>query len=505
MSISYRHTHPLPVPCRPLARLVKYTTLLLLIVCASCSSGGGSGDSDSAVQSGDIITMDGDVISSATNEDDTNIAPNNDDSDIAQQAFSIGYVSDAGLAACSTADLNAWIDFDMRDYYIYYDQVPQLNLAEYTDPSQLIRELRVDPDVFSFVDDQQEQEARQEEGIIFGYGFSFSSDAEGITRFRAVRAGSPIDIAGIRRGDVLLTIDNIPVDDITDEIYDELLFSDGANPAFQVQTENQEPRVINISPAEYRWRTSPLVSVFTTVNGQNIGYLPVDAFYQTTEQELDAGLQMLLDSDIDDLILDMRYNRGGSVRISERLASQIAGPALAGSTFQIRSRNDKYASQSSISEITSEPLSLSLPRVVVLATGSTSSAPETIINGLQSYIDVTVIGSTTAGKPFTSRGIDYCDKTINAMHSIRTNANGVSVQGGIPADCAVEDTWNVERNDPQDALTGAGIAFLQTGACNTQLVADGNQSISPRSRNDTELGQIGYDKFAKSSDQPMEY
>ena len=156
-----------------------------------------------------------------------------------------------------------------------------------------------------------------------------------------------------------------------------------------------------------------MASVFTTASGQQIGYLPVEAFYQTTEQELNDKLQFQLDSNIDNLILDMRYNRGGSIRVSEeRLASQIAGPALAGSAFQIRSSNDKYTLQSTVSEITSEPLSLSLPRVVVLVTGLTASAPETIINGLQAYIDVTVIGSTTDGKSFTSRGIDYCDKTI---------------------------------------------------------------------------------------------
>ena len=66
-----------------------------------------------------------------------------------------------------------------------------------------------------------------------------------------MRTGSPTDMAGIRGGDVLLSIDNIPVEDISDEIYNELFLSEGVNPVFQVQTENQEPRVVNISPAEY--------------------------------------------------------------------------------------------------------------------------------------------------------------------------------------------------------------------------------------------------------------
>ena len=91
------------------------------------------------------------------------------------------------------------------------------------------------------------------------------------------------------------------------------------------------------------------------------------------------------------------------------------------------------------------------------------------------------------------------------MYAIRTNANGVSVQGVIPADSAVEDTWTVERHDPQDTLTAAGIAFRQTGACYIELVGEGNQSLESLGQIVIDFGQVGHDKFAESSGRPMEY
>ena len=111
---------------------------MLLMIRASCSSGGGSGETDSSTQPDDIVTMDSDDLDDALKEDGTDVTADEGDTDVEPPPFNIGYVSDAGLAACSTADLNAWVDFDIRDYYIYHDQVPQLNLADYTDPSRLI-------------------------------------------------------------------------------------------------------------------------------------------------------------------------------------------------------------------------------------------------------------------------------------------------------------------------------------------------------------------------------
>jgi len=383
-----------------------------------------------------------------------------------------GYQRNLSLAECSTPDLNAWVDFDMRDYYIYYDQVPQVNLADYNDPAVLVRDLRIDPDVYSYLTDTEEQQALREEGLVFGLGFTSENDPQGVYRFRRIRAGSPMEAAGIRRGDRFLEIDGIALEGMSQSVFDKLMFGNDAEPLITVQTDGEDPRSVTVAAAEYRWETAPIASLFTMPDGQRIGYLLVEGFYQPTEAAMDSHIQWLLDQGINDFILDLRYNRGGSVRVSERLASQIAGPDLSDQPFQIRMRNDKYSDLDSTSYITDESPALSVPRLVVLTTERSASASETIINGLQPHIDVTVIGAKTSGKPFTSRAIDYCGKSLNAMHSIRMNSVGISILGGIQPDCAVQDQWNVQTNDSRDALTSAGLTYLNQGFCETQVAAN---------------------------------
>lgn len=475
---------------------------LLCLMLSACSSGGSSGIPADVIPAVDpqaqapngTPTVGGP--GSVPEDDDPE--PAVDDTSNAPVGTQ-GYQRALAVEECSTEDLNAWVDFDMRDYYIYYDQVPQLRLADYTDPADLANDLRVDPDVYTYLADAQEQDALFQDGQTFGYGFNAGDDPQGVYRFSRIRVGSPMDQAGINRGDRLLEIDGISLEGMTNAVFSDLLFSDDVAPVFTVQTDGESQRAVTVVRGEYRWNTAPYASVFTMPDGQKIGYLLVEAFYQPTEQDIDEHLQWLLDRDINDFILDLRYNRGGSVRVSERLASQIAGPALSDEPFQIRRRNDKYSELDYTSFITNESPALSMPRLVILTTGSSASASETIINGLQPYLDVTVIGALTRGKPFTSRAIKYCEKNLNAMHSIRTNSMGVSIQGGIQPDCAVQDQWSFETNDSRDALTSAGLAYLNQGACETQVAA----ALRPRSIASNK--PLGIEPSSRLADQPLSY
>ena len=482
-------------------RLLLATVLCLIL--SACSSGGSTGDpanvnSDPAAQLPPAdSTPSGDNLDNIVGGD--NSTPVDDDTSSTAPVGTQGYQRAASVIECSTQDLNAWVDFDMRDYYIYYDQVPQLNLANYDDPAELVRDLRVDPDIYSFLTDAQAQDSLRQEGQTSGYGFNSEDDPQGVYRFSRIRVGSPMHAAGIKRGDRFLEINGIPLIGMSNAMFNELLFEEGAAPILTVQTDGESPRSIQVIPAEYIWDTSPYATIFTMEDGHRIGYLLVEAFYQPTESAMDSHIAWLLDRGIDDFILDLRYNRGGSVRVSERLASQIAGPAFSGEPFQIRMRNDKYSFLNYTSYITDEFPALSMPRLAVLTTESSASASETIINGLQPYLDVTVIGALTRGKPFTSRSIEYCGRNLNAMHSLRTNSVGVSILGGIQPDCAVQDQWTYETNDSRDALTSAALAFLNQGVCETQVAA----SASPRVRSAS--GPQGVEPASILMDKPQSF
>jgi len=123
---------------------------------------------------------------------------------------------------CTTEGINAWVDVQMRDYYIYYDQVPMVDLAAYEDPDDLVKALRVAPDEYSGIRPLAERNDFFEEGETFGYGFGWSRDQAGALRFQNIVDGSPMDAAGVLRGDRVLGLNGIPETDLTAENVDEI-------------------------------------------------------------------------------------------------------------------------------------------------------------------------------------------------------------------------------------------------------------------------------------------
>jgi C-terminal processing protease CtpA/Prc len=105
------------------------------------------------------------------------------------------------------------------------------------------------------------------------------------------------------------------------------------------------------------------------------------------------------------------------------------------STLYIRQRwNDKIQSQFSSTQLEDyfanqtgdgSPInSLGLDRVYVLTTGSTASASELVINGLDPYIDVIKIGTTTTGKNEFS--ITLVDNPSNSYVYSQNTENGIN-------------------------------------------------------------------------------
>ncbi len=380
------------------------------------------------------------------------------------------YVTPDGIQECSTDDIKGRVGFDMLDYYIYYDQVPPIDPAGFATPEEFIRALRVDPDIYSNVRDEEEQGALFDKGETSGYGFRFSPASDGVVRFREILLGSPADLAGIQRGDELVLLNGQLISTYTNEQLGNVL-AEGQPPiTMQVRTSDAAPRDLVLEQGSFRWRTARSYT-FSTEGLPIVGLLQVRSFLETTSAELDASISALREDGIDELIVDLRYNPGGRTRVAERLAAQIAGPSINGQPFLIRNWNDKYSENNSTSFLEAAEPTLALPRVFVLLTDRSASASEALVNGLEPYMDVIVIGGATEGKIFTSNARDYCGKSINAMRSERTNSVGVSVLGGIQPDCAVTDDWSRLASSSSDPLTMAALDYVLTGGCPVPAIA----------------------------------
>lgn len=383
--------------------------------------------------------------------------------------------------SCDLPEMRRWVDANMRDYYLFYDQVPVVTLGSYGDLSSLIDDLRVKPnDQFSYITDAEQANAQFTDGIKFGFGQLIAVTSNNEVRVTQVYPESPFGRASVKRGDYLERINGVPIFDAPEQ--DILaLFGVGTDPVtmnFTIRTPTEESRELTITSANFPIPTVMHHSEFR-IDEKKIGYLLFDSFLETSQDELIESFDAFNASGITELILDLRYNRGGRVDIAAQLASLILGQQGNNQIFTTFALNRKY---SELNQSINFPMSTatgSLNRVVVLTTEDSCSASELIINGLEPFMDVVVIGSATCGKPYGSVGNEACGKQMNALQFEFVNANGVGgYYQGIAADCQVSDDLDRAIGDTTESLLNAALAYIQDGSCQSGVTR--GRSDAPR-------------------------
>ena len=154
---------------------------------------------------------------------------------------------------------------------------------------------------------------------------------------------------------------------------------------------------------------------------KKIAYLMYNAFTADFDEALNDAFADFKAQGATDLILDLRYNGGGSVDSATYLASMITGQ-FNGQVFAVEKWNSKlqpfrgnereYFTSNMVKGSRQVAInSLRLNKVYVITSDGTASASELVINGLKAYIDVVQIGETTMGKNQGSVTVyDFTDK-----------------------------------------------------------------------------------------------
>jgi len=371
--------------------------------------------------------------------------------------------------SCDLSDMRQWVEANMLDYYLFYDQVARPNLSSYNDLSQLINDMRVSPnDRFSYISDAAQSSAQFEEGIKFGFGHLVSVTPERELRVTYVYPGSPFDDANIKRGDYIESINGTSPFDATQQVIRDFFGADNvtATQIFVIRSASNQSRTVSLSSRQYAVETVMATSTIVR-GGISIGYLAFDSFLETSEPELDAAFAQFRADNIQELVLDLRYNRGGRVDVSNKLASLIIGAAGTNQVFTTFSLNNRYREFNESIKFNTEAQALDLPRLIVLTTEESCSASELIVNGLRPYMNVVTVGSGTCGKPYGSSGRVACGKQMNALQFEFVNGAGAGgYYEGIPADCDATDQISRSLGDPDEGMLSAALSYIETGVCN---------------------------------------
>jgi len=370
--------------------------------------------------------------------------------------------------ACDLPTMRKWVNDNMNDYYLFADQVPTVRLSDYDDVESLIKALRVAPfDTFSYIDDAASSTAFFEEGKLFSFGWRLKWTSQQDLQFTMINPNSPVSKFDVRRGDFLRAINGVSVIDITNEQINQFLGTgdDVVSPTITVQRGTGPTFDVTVTKATFQLQTVLETDVVQEGN-QRIGYLHFLSFLETSAAELDAAFQYFASENINELVLDLRYNGGGRIDIAGKLASQIAGSIVRNKTFTSFEYNKKYAADNVSFGFPDEPLALDLNRVFVLTTGNSCSASELVINSLRPFIDVVTVGGTTCGKPYGSRSDEACGKAMHALRLSVVNSDGVgNYYDGIAADCPLDENLNDTLGTPTEALFSSAIEYIRSGSC----------------------------------------
>jgi C-terminal processing protease CtpA/Prc len=425
----------------------------------------------------------------------------------------------SGSAFTEKMFLRSWTN----ELYLWYNEVPDENPNNIPDVLDYFDSLRTpqttpsgnDKDRFHFFIDTEVWRALSQSGQSIGYGAEWviingTSSRRAVIGF--VEPGTPASgAANLSRGMDVLLADGVDVTtaNTRDElnILQEAFFPTavGQNHTFRVRSSVGAERDVTMMTADIT-HTPVLITDTIDQGGVKVGYILFNDHIATSEAALIDAVTTLKADNIQDLVLDIRYNGGGFLDIANELAFMIAGPARTTDTGQIFERlmfNNKNPTRDPISgqllspgtlfhdkaldiAETGDPVAgaplphLDLGRLYVITGPNTCSASESIINGLRGVnVQVFLIGSTTCGKPYGFYPQDNCGTTyfsiqfqgVNAMSFgdypdgfaawNQTGPNSVELNG-----CSIADDFLHALGDPAEGRLAATLAFRASGNSN---------------------------------------
>ncbi|CAC9975879.1 S41 family peptidase [Flavobacterium panici] len=363
------------------------------------------------------------------------------------------------VRAPAELQVNDFIWRGLNTYYLWQADVPNLAddrfgtkselnsfLSGYSHPEDLFQDLLNKPvskypsnaiDRFSWIVEDYTVLEQELNGITKNNGVDFkltrvaegSNDLVGYVRY--IIPNSDASGKDIKRGDLFTGVNGTK---LTVSNYQSLLLGPDTY-TLNFASYNGSSFVLNgksLSLTKTTLEENPiLIHKVITSGSHKIGYLMYNGFYQDYDSQLNEAFGELKAQGVTDLVLDLRYNGGGSVRTSTRLASMITGQ-FDGEIFSKRQYNFKLMAglnaealedlnERFVSNIDGAAVNgLNLATVYILTTSNTASASELVINGLKPYINVIQIGETTIGKNVGSRTL-YDSPSLVTKSNINLN------------------------------------------------------------------------------------
>ncbi|MGL4913394.1 MAG: S41 family peptidase, partial [Romboutsia sp.] len=289
-----------------------------------------------------------------------------------------------------------------------------------------------DPYSQYYTKEEYERLMEQTSGAFVGIGVYISATPEDNTlTIIAPIEGSPAEKSGIKPGDKILKVDGKAVTaDKSDEAISMIKGKEGTEVELTIKRDDKEFNVV-VKREEIVSK-----SVESEVKEDNIGYIRITSFNETTYDEFKKALDDLKAKNIKGLVLDLRDNPGGLLNICKDIADELIGEGTIVYTKDNKG-NTEY--------LKSDKEKLGVP-IAVLTNEGSASASEILTAAIVDNKEGISVGTTTFGKGLVQSVRGFKDGTGYKLTTAQYyTPNGEYINGkGIKP--------NIEETDKEKQL-----------------------------------------------------
>ena len=352
---------------------------------------------------------------------------------------------------------NTWIYAQMKSNYLWESEMPSEDKTDKSlDPEKYFKSLLIlEKDWVSYMKLKKEDILDYWNGHLKSFGFRYTAyqivgkpNEIGLA-VSIVMIGSPAEKGGLWRGDLITKINgNI----ITESNLSSLLEPDNVEFTW-INTDNE---IKKKSISKVSFPINPIQNKFVFQDStKKIGYLVYNQFLPNQEDNIRNTIGSFKNQNVNEFILDLRFNPGGFTPNAEIVGSLLAKNLKPNTEMYHNTWNKEQTSlltkkggpNVGVRLWTNEPNNLSnLNRLFVLTSKTTASSSELIVNSLKEHMEVILIGDHTFGKNVISTIItDTTGKLPYALmpsYTVIYNSKGESNYGtrnGFTPDFLVQD------------------------------------------------------------------
>jgi len=302
-----------------------------------------------------------------------------------------------------------------------------------------------DPYTVYLTPDETKAFEEKESGQYSGIGAALEKGKKGLV-ITTVFDGSPAKAAGLKPGDVIISVDGKPTKDVAiDTSISRIKGDEGSHVLLGVLPKaggaekqvNIVRRRIEIPETHTRIERS---------NGQKVGYVQLYEFGGFAARDLRQDIEELDGKGAQSFILDLRYNGGGLLTQAVDVTG-IFQTGVVTSTEGLHSPKEVLETDGPVA---------TTKKMVVLVNGYSASASEIVTGALKDHGRAEIIGTHTFGKGLVQTIISLGDgSALKLTTAVYLTPNGTDINHkGITPDIVVKDKPKTKTDEQlQAALT----------------------------------------------------